>query len=494
MLQGRKNRQMQQKSIKENSILNVIKTISSIIFPLITFPYISRVLLPNNVGKINFGTSFISYFSMIASLGITTYAIRECSAVREDKSKLGKKASEIFSINICTTFIAYVLLAVSLILFRKLDNYRVLIIIQSTTILFTTLGADWLNSAMEDFKYITIRTIAFQVISLLMMFCFVRTPDDYIKYAVISVFSSSGANIVNIFYRKRFCEVKFTNDMNWKIHFKPIFLLFVMIMAQTIFSSADQTMLGIMKGDYEVGIYSTALKIENIILQVVASLVWVVMPRLSIYFAEEDYKKINGMLKKTLSIFMVIGCPAIAGVWALSNEIVMIIGGKNFLDSALPLNILMLAFAFSLIGGSFLGNMVLLPSKKENVYMWICCITAVFNVVMNYILIPHGGASAAAFTTALSSLLILILLLLKKDKRIKLDYIVEVIISPLIGSVVIFVYCKIIEILFTGLWSRTIVSILGSIILYCLVMIMMKNDLCMELIEAIKTRIKRHSK
>ena len=140
-------------NIKANSILNVIKTISSIVFPLITFPYISRVLMPENVGKVNFGTSYISYFSMIASLGITTYAIRECSSVRENNNLLGQKSSEIFSISICTTAISYILLAISLLLFRKLDSYRVLIVIQSTSILFTTLGADWLNSAMEDFKY-----------------------------------------------------------------------------------------------------------------------------------------------------------------------------------------------------------------------------------------------------------------------------------------------------------------------------------------------------
>ena len=129
---------MSEKSIKVNAILNVIKTISSIIFPLITFPYISRVLQPENVGKVNFGSSFVSYFSLIASLGITTYAIRECSAVRGDKKKLGEKASQIFSINVCTTTVAYVLLGLSLIFFRKLDSYRALIIIQSTAILFTT--------------------------------------------------------------------------------------------------------------------------------------------------------------------------------------------------------------------------------------------------------------------------------------------------------------------------------------------------------------------
>ena len=174
---------MSEKSLKVNSILNVIKTISSILFPLITFPYISRVLQPAYVGKVNFGASFVSYFSLIASLGITTYAIRECSAVRGDKNKLGEIASQIFSINVYTTIIAYVMLGLSLIFFRELDSYRTLIIVQSTAILFTTWGTDWLNSAMEDFAYITIRTIAFQFLSLVLMFLLVKTPEDYIKYA-----------------------------------------------------------------------------------------------------------------------------------------------------------------------------------------------------------------------------------------------------------------------------------------------------------------------
>ena len=447
--------------------------------------------MPENVGKVNFGTSYISYFSMIASLGITTYAIRECSSVREDKNLLGEKASEIFSINICTTAVSYILLAVSLCLFRGLDNYRILIVIQSTSILFTTLGADWLNSAMEDFEYITLRTIAFQIISLLLMFCLVKSSDDYLKYAAISVFSSSGANVVNIFYRRKFCKVSFTKNMNWKKHFKPILLLFVMILAQTIFSSADQTMLGIMKSDYEVGIYSTALKIENVISQVVSSLAWVVMPRMSFYFAEGNYEKINLMLKKTLSLLMCIGIPAIAGVCALSNEIVMIIGGEGYLDAALPLMILMFSFAFSLIGGSFLGNMVLLPSKNENTYMWICCVTAVFNVALNYILIPYGGAKAAAFTTALSSFLIMILLRLKKDKRTKLDYVVRVSVSPVLCSVALFIYCKTVGLFISNLWGKTAVCIGGSVILYGAILIGMKNDLCMELLEELKERRKK---
>lgn len=481
---------MQQKSLKKNSVLNVIKTLSSIIFPLITFPYISRVLLPANVGKVNFGSSYISYFSMIASLGITTYAIRECSAVRDDRNELSKRASEIFSINICTTVVAYVLLIGSLIIFRNLDVYRTLIIIQSTAILFTTLGADWLNTAMEDFKYITLRTVFFQFISLILMFVFVKEEADYLRYAAISVFSASGANIVNIFYRRKFCKISFTGNMQWGKHFKPILLLFVMILAQTIFSSADVTMLGIMKGDYEVGIYSTAHKIENIIAQVVSSLAWVVMPRMSVYFAEKDYEKINNLLRKTLNLLMVIGIPAVAGVCMLSKEIAIIVGGYNFIDAALPLAILMFSFAFSLIGGSFLGNMVLLPSKNEKTYMIICCITAGVNVFFNYLLIPRWGACGAAFTTALSSFLIMIMLLFKKDKHIRLDYVKNVMLAPGVGTVMICIYCKVISIFITAVPLKTSICVLGSILLYGMILIIFKNELVFQMLDIVKQKVR----
>ena len=264
-------------SLKKNALLNMIKTVSSILFPLITFPYVSRVLMPENVGKVNFASSFISYFSLIASLGITTYAIRECSANKKNKEELSKIASQIFSINMYTTLIAYILLILVLCFFKRFNSYKALIIIQSISILFTTLGCDWINTAMEDFTFITLRTIIFQIISLILMFVFVKGPNDFIKYTFILVFSSSGANIVNIFYRKRYCNIRILVNTEWRKHLKPIILLFVMILAQTIFSNADITMLGLMKGDIEVGIYSIALKIEIIIAQIVSSLAWVMM-------------------------------------------------------------------------------------------------------------------------------------------------------------------------------------------------------------------------
>lgn len=477
---------MSGKSIKVNSILNVIKTISSIIFPLITFPYISRILQPENVGKVNFGASFVSYFSLIASLGITTYAIRECSAVRGDKKKLGEKASQIFSINVCTTIVAYVLLGLSLIFFRKLDSYRTLIIIQSTAILFTTWGADWLNSAMEDFKFITIRSIGFQFISLILMFILVHQPEDYLKYAAITVLSSCGANITNILYRRKYCTVRFTKDMHWQEHFKPILLLFVMLLAQTIFNNTDTTMLGLMKGDFEVGIYSTSHKIKSIIVQVVVSLCWVVMPRMSYYFADGDWDKINTMLKKVLSVMVTIGFPCVAGCVVLSSEIIRIVSGQQYSAASLPLMILMVSFIVEIFGGSFLGNMVCLPAKQEKVFMEACCFAAVVNVILNFILIPFGGASAAALTSGVSAIVIFVWLFVKKDSRVRLNYIWEVCKGPLIGSLLIVVVCLGLKHFIHTLITLVIFSVFASVIIYGLVLLICKNEIVIDVISMIR--------
>lgn len=477
---------MSEKSLKVNSILNIIKTLSSILFPLITFPYISRVLQPENVGRVNFGVSFVSYFSLIASLGINTYAIRECSSARNEKKKLEKLASEIFSINICTTIIAYVFLIITLVLFRKLDNYRILIIIQSTTIFFTTWGADWLNSAMEDFKYITLRSIAFQFISLALMFLFVKEPKDYLKYAAITVISSSGSNLTNVFYRKKYCSIHFTSQMSLKIHLKPIILLFVMILAQNIFNNADITMLGLMKGDFAVGIYSTAYKIKNIIVQVTSSLLWVVMPRMSLYFNEGNYSKINTMLKKVLGLMVFIGFPCIAGCIALSSEIVQMIGGSQYTSAKIPLIILMLSFFVDIFGGSFLGNMVCLPGKNEKEFMKACCFAAAVNIILNYILIPYGGPTSAAFTSGISACIIFIWLFLKKDKKIEMNYVFEVCKAPLVGSLILIIYCFIIKQFVFGVFLRIIICILGSIFLYGGVNVIMKNNVTTILIDFVK--------
>ena len=178
------------------------------LFPLITFPYSSRVIGPVGIGKVNFAASIISYFSIIASLGISTYAIREAAKVRDDKTALSKFSKEIFTINAITTLIAYALFFTALFCIPKFNEYRILLCISSSTILFTTIGMDWLYNALEEYAYITIRSIAFQIASIVLLYAFVHTPEDYIIYGGITVFASVGSNILNFIHSRKYISFR----------------------------------------------------------------------------------------------------------------------------------------------------------------------------------------------------------------------------------------------------------------------------------------------
>ena len=148
-------------SVKKNTIYSFLKAIFSLIFPVITFPYASRILLPEGIGKVNFANSIIDYFLLIAGLGIYSYAIREGAKLRTSRSEFTNFSKEIFCINLISTLVAYLLLAISIFLSSKLANYKILILLSSTKILFTTIGLEWVFVANEDFKYITIRSLLF---------------------------------------------------------------------------------------------------------------------------------------------------------------------------------------------------------------------------------------------------------------------------------------------------------------------------------------------
>ena len=478
---------MKRNSIKKNAVYNAVKTISAIIFPLITFPYISRVLMPDNVGKIYFGLSIVSYFTLIAGLGMSTYAIRECAIHRTDKQELSRISSELFSINIVTTLVSYILLIISFLLFRQLDNYRLLIIIQSTTILFTTLSADWLNSAMEDFRIITIRTVGFQVLSIILMIIFVRQPDDYYKYALISVVSSSGASFVNIWYRRRYCSVKFTFHMNFKKHIGPILAFFAMVLSTTIFANADTTMLGLMCGDYQVGVYNTAHKINNIVAQLIQSLNIVMIPRLSAYFGNDDYESANKLLRKLLCFNITFGLPCVVGVMMCAPDAVCVIAGEEYAEAGSVMRIMILSFAFSLVGGSFLGNAILLPTRREKYYMVVCLITAGCNIVLNAIFIPIFQSNAAAATTAFNGFLIFLLLSFKVDKRIHIEKMWKVFFSPVIGCIAIVIICLLFRFVESTV-LRLILSVSVSAAVYGVLMLILKNDIIFEVFTLIKNK------
>lgn len=481
-------------SIQKNTVFNLIKTGSSILYPLIVFPYTSRVLGAASLGRVTFGNSIISYFNMLATLGVTAYAVRECSRVRNDREELGKVASQIHSINMCTTVIAYLALAVCLAVSQSLESYRTLIMIQSISILFATLGMDWLNTAMEDFRYITIRTCLFQVLALAMLFLCVKRPEHYMIYAITGVISSSGANLVNIFYRRRYCRVRFTFQMNWRRHLPPIILLFAMMLSQTILNSLDTTMLGLLQGDYEVGLYGAALKIKNIVSQMVASIAWVVMPGLSEQFARRDYAKVNQFLRGAAMFTAVVGIPCAVGLMSIPREILEIAGGKEYAAAASTLFLLTVSMVMGFATGIY-GNMILLPSGREAQFMVACIAASVFNGIANYLLIPEFGSEGAALATVVSTLVILVITTWKIEKEIRFERMGQLLKAPLIGGAGIFLWCSLCKAVVENLYLKTGLAIAGSGLIYFAALALMKHEFYLEqilpVLRKLKAKLKR---
>ncbi len=478
---------MKNKDIK-NIIYNGINTCLSIIFPLITFPYVSRVIGAVNVGKINFSNSIVSYFALIASLGIYTHAIRECSKVKDDYDKVSVVASQIYSINILSTIISLALLYIVMFCCNPLKNYRLLIFIYSLNVIATTLGTDWINTVMENFRYITIRSFIFQLLSIVSMFIFVKNSSDYIIYSIIHIIASILICISNIIYRSRFCNIRFVFDFDIKQHIKPILLLFVISLSQNIFNNCDITMIGFQMGDYYVGLYTSAHKIINIIFMIVASICWVMIPQLTHLFAHSDYDNANSLLHQITSFTVALGMPIVVGINMIPKEILLIACGNQFLDAELCIRLLAISMSISFFIGIY-GNMILIPIGQDKIYMKSCIFAMFMNVIMNYYLIPIMGINGAAIATIISELVNLVVIKISIDKRIRIIKDKKIFIAPIIGSFCIILIKKVIFMFDINIYLKTIMTISLSAFVYFVILILLKNEFAINFIYPVLKKI-----
>lgn len=398
---------MKSKSIARNAILNVIKQICVIIFPMISFPYASRVLGVENFGKFNFGLSLISYISIIAALGVSNYAIREGSRIKDDNKKLNVLVNEIFTLNLCSTIVAYGILFFLLIFWKRLDSYTTLILVQSTVVIFTTLGVDWLNSIHEDYFYLTIRYIICQFISLFAMFLFVKGPQDYIIYAFVNASALILANVSNLIYINRVYHIKLrlTPFSHVIRHFTPVIIMFGSALATVIYINSDTLILGIMKSNVEVGYYSVSVKVYSLVKQVINAIMVVMIPRISYELSKNNHEMIQKRLGALQNLIVLITIPIIAGLFCLSPQIIEIFAGKSYIPATSSLQIISISLLFAVFANYFV-SVILIPYKREKYFLIGTAISAILNIILNFALIPKWGINAAAFTTVLSELVL----------------------------------------------------------------------------------------
>lgn len=482
----------QQKSLGINAILNGLQSILNLIFPLITFPYVSRILSVNGMGIYNFSNTYIGYFLLIAGLGINTYAVREGTKYRDDKQKISIFASRIFSINIYSTILAYILLVASLILFKKLNLYNICILIFSIQIFFTTMGVNWLYIIYEDYAYITTRNIIFKMLSIILLFMFVRKSDDFLIYAGITVLASVGSNILNFFHAKSFINLKFILIFPMWEHLKPILIIFASAIGVSIYLYADNTILGLIKGDYAVGLYSVATKIYKISEDVLSAVLTVTIPRLSMLYGKKLYKKYSQLLSKLFNLLLVFSLPATIGLAMLSKNIILIIAGEKYLQSSRALSIISFAIIFSLFNW-VISDCILLPAKREKKLFITTCITAAFNIIINIIIIPIWSYDAASLSTVLSECFAMLMNgYYSRDILAKCNLnrnILQNILESMIGCMFIVLICCLSKFYINSLMISLFISVIFSSLGYIIILALLKNNIIIYTLKSIKNKL-----
>lgn len=479
-----------QPSIMINFLMNTALTVSNLLFPLITFPYISRILLANGYGKVQLATAFVSYFVMFAQLGIPTYGIKACAAVREDQTELSRVVHELTIIQTITMIVSYVTFFICLQTMPKLQEEKALYLIASTLIFFSSIGMEWLFKALEQYSYITIRSLVFRVISLVSMFLMVRTQGDYLWYTAISVVSAAGSNVLNLTQVPKYIIIKPIGNYCINRHFKPVLILFAYLCATTIYTNLDSVMLGFMATDADVGYYGVAVKIKGLLVSLVTSLGTVILPRVSYYYENEMYDEFWKITEKSLKVIILMALPTTIFFMLFASNSIYFLAGQAYAPSILPMIVIMPTVLF--VGlTSVTALQVLIPTKRDNIVLYTSIAAALVDVVINAFLIPHIQSTGAAIGTLIAEFVVLVVQVFILRKNI----------LPMIKNLRIGLFLVAVAVAGIASWGVKYlpfghfgVLLLGSIVffgVYMLVLLVGKEAIILEIFKKTTNKVKR---
>ena len=475
---------MKQKSLKLNFIMNAILTMSSFIFPLITFPYVSRILQPVGTGRVAFATSLITYFNMFAQLGIPTYGVRACAKVRDNREELTRTAHELLFINLFMSLLSYIGLGAALFFIPRLREEKALYLVISLTIFLSAVGMEWLYKALEQYTYITVRSITFKFAALIAMFLLVHEKDDYVIYGGITIFASSASNIFNWIHARKYIDRKWIGNYHIKKHLKAIFIFFSMACATMIYTNLDAVMLGFMKTDEDVGYYNAAVKIKTILVSIVTSLGTVLLPRVSYYVEHGQMDKFREISAKALNFVVLAAVPLMIYFMIFARYGIYFLSGSAYEGSILPMQIIMPTLLFIGIT-NILGIQILVPLGKEKIVLYSEIAGAVTDLILNTLLIPPFASAGAALGTLAAEFVVLIVqyaalkdLVKNLFQKISYGKIVTGILLGMLGSVWI-------RGLSLGSFAILLISAVFFFGIYGAVLLISKEELTVELTDQI---------
>ena len=410
---------MAQKSITKNAVLNSVKSAMTLLFPLITYSYTARVLHVEALGRFDYVVSVVTYFLLLSSLGIPLYAVREGEKYRNDHAKLTRFVNEVFSINIYTTLLAYVILLPLAFLVPKFDTYEILFVLISLRIVLNTSSIAWLYSLVEDFTTPAVVTVALQFLSIGLLFAFVHSPEDLYKYVLISNLAIYGSGLFLLPYARKYIRLKLILKPSLK-HLAPVLLIFFMQIGEAIYTTSDVTVIGWILGDVPTALYTLATTIYRVVKLILLSVITAVIPRYAYHVrrserlsdasvhVSEEIDRARGLAQNLMDSLIALSLPALCGLIMLSRPIVTAFAGEEFAPSARPLSLLAVSLPFAILE-MFFAQCVLLTYRKERFIMISTFVCAAVNVAGNIILIPRFTQDAAAVTTLFVEILMLAL-------------------------------------------------------------------------------------
>ncbi|MCR4688518.1 MAG: flippase [Saccharofermentans sp.] len=480
-------------SLRKNFVMNAILTISNLIFPLISYYYVSRIIFKEGTGKVALATSVISYFLIFAQLGIPTYGIRESAKVRDNKLKLSKLTAELLSINLITTLITYLAFFIALFTVPRLAEDKPLFAIASVAIFFNVLGMEWLYKGLEKYTYITVRSVIFKAIAVVMMLLLIKEKEDYRIYCAITVFASSASFLLNFINARKIVTFKGLGKIDLKQHIRPVMIFLAMAAAATVYTHLDTVMLGFMKTDADVGLYDASVKIKTLLVGVVTSLGAVLLPRSTYYLQNGLKEEFINISRKAMEFVLVASFPISVYFILFAKNGILAVAGEDYVNATLPMMVIMPTVI--LIGMSnLIGIQMLVPMGKDKAVLYSELIGMGIDVVINIILIPRFAATGAAIGTLAAEIAVTIYqcIVLRKDvkgifRRCRLH-------SVLLGTIAAGIAAFAVKNLDLGNFTSLVISAVIFFGIYCIVLILTREPLAVELIGELESKMeKRHT-
>lgn len=465
-------------SIKKNYIYNTFYQILTLITPLITAPYVSRIFEPSGIGIQSYTNSIVMYFTLFAALGTITYGQREIAMHRDNKQEASKLFWEIELLSILTTSICLVIWFVFIFFYKE---YRPYFLVQTMTIVAVMFDISWYFGGFEQFKFIVIRNTVVKLLGVVCLFVFIKEKNDLLLYMGLVAATGLLGNISMWTYLPKFLvKVNFKN-LNVLRHFKETLIYFIPTIASSIYTVLDKTMIGLITSNTsENGYYEQATKIVKMSLSLIISLNVVMESRMSYLFSKSKIYEIKERLEKSINFSLLLAIPMVFGLCGIAKNFVPWFFGDGYESVSL----LMYIYSFIIIPiaiSNCLGGQYLTPSGQRSKSAKAIIAGSIVNLILNSFFIPLFGANGAATASVIAESVIAILYLWMSKGYMSGGIILKHSYKRIFSGIVMLIAIIFIGKNYCGSIIVTIVQMVVGILIYFLMLLLMKDKLVKEI-------------